>query len=112
MSAPALRILIVNTHSVLNSGDASIVLSQVRWLEKAAPGAEISLTSRTARADRGLYGPMGLRVIPALYDVPSLFIGGAAKWKGSPILWACGAHVTLLRNGSDMVEAPAMAFLK
>jgi len=83
MSIPLRRVLIVNTHSVLNSGDASIVLAQAGWLKNAYPGCLISLTSRTPKADRLIYEPLGLRVIPSFYDVPSCFSGGLDKWTGT-----------------------------
>lgn len=105
MDTPPRRLLIVNTHSVLNSGDAAIVLAQVRWLQRTLPGAQISLTSRTAGLDRNLYEPLGIRVIPALYDVPSLFSGGPAKWARSL------ASLVRIRAKTDFVREIARADL-
>lgn len=104
MSAPR-RILIVNTHSVLNSGDAAIVLAQVFWLRQAVPGVQITLTSRTAKADRTLYEPLGLQVIPALYDVPSLFSGGPAGWTKSL------ASLVRIRAKTDLIRETSRADL-
>ncbi|MBN1939890.1 MAG: polysaccharide pyruvyl transferase family protein, partial [Candidatus Aminicenantes bacterium] len=92
------RILIVNTHSVLNSGDAAIVLAQTRWLQRAIPGLRLALTSRTAALDRALYEPLGIRVIPALYDVPSIFSGGPEKWAKSL------ASLARIRAKTDLVR--------
>jgi colanic acid/amylovoran biosynthesis protein len=104
LNAPRL-ILIVNTHSVLNSGDAAIVLAQVRWLRTAFPGARFSLTSRTAKADKSLYEPLGIRVIPAVYDVPSLFTGGPEKLARSL------ASLVRVRAKTDLVREMGRADL-
>jgi colanic acid/amylovoran biosynthesis protein len=67
------NILIVNTHSVLNSGDASIVLAQVRLLQRKFPRAQISITSRTPDLDKLYYEPLKIRVLPPFFPVPSLY---------------------------------------
>jgi len=83
MSAAPRNILIVNTHSVLNSGDAAIVLAQIEWLRMALPGVRIALTSRTPATDGPFYEALGVRVIPSIFDPPSLFAGLASKVLGS-----------------------------
>lgn len=74
-----MKIFIANTHSVLNSGDAGIVLSQLEYLKNRFPGAEISLSSRTPEIDRKFYLPMGVRVLSPLFSVPSLVSGFSRK---------------------------------
>ena len=99
MNAPPRNVLIVNTHSVLNSGDAAIVLAQIEWLERAFPGVRIALTSRTPEADGRFYGPMGIRVFPALFDPPSLFDGAPSKViRSLASLARIGAKTELVRE--------------
>lgn len=69
------RVLIVNTHSTLNSGDTAIVLGQIALLRAQDPGVEITLTSRTPRLDRNFYRRSGVRVIPPLFHTPAGFAG-------------------------------------
>lgn len=68
-----MKIVIINTHSILNSGDAGIVLAQIEFLRKASPQSEISLTSRTPELDRKFYQPMGIVVFPPLIPAPSIY---------------------------------------
>jgi colanic acid/amylovoran biosynthesis protein len=92
-----MNIVLLNTHSTLNSGDAAIVLSQVRFLREFYADPEITLTSRTPEIDRNLYGPLGLYVLPPLTPAPSVYAGLARKtgrsarnllaWKDKRALW-------------------------
>jgi colanic acid/amylovoran biosynthesis protein len=74
-----MNVLILNTHSLLNSGDAGIVLAQVRLIRENLPGAEISLISRTPRLDETVYEPMGLRVLPPLLRAKGLPLGSRSR---------------------------------
>jgi colanic acid/amylovoran biosynthesis protein len=67
------NILILNTHSVLNSGDAAIVVAEVRLLGEYLGDARIAVTSRTPAVDRGFYERLGVRVLPPLFPAPSVF---------------------------------------
>jgi colanic acid/amylovoran biosynthesis protein len=67
------KVLIVNTHSVLNSGDAGIVLGEIQFLRKHFPSVEIALTSRTPEMDQVLYNSMGVKVFPPIIPAPSVF---------------------------------------
>ena len=58
---------------MLNSGDASIILAQVRLLRRKFPNAQISITSRTPGLDRPAYDPLKIRVLPPFFPVPSLY---------------------------------------
>ncbi len=69
MSRPR-RFVLLNTHSVLNAGDAGIVLAQIRLLRREFPGAVISVTSRTPKIDAAWLGPLGVRVFPPLLPGP------------------------------------------
>jgi len=71
-----LKVLIVNTHSVLNPGDCAIVLAQIQFLKTHFSNLSITLTSRTPELDKMFYGPMGINVLPPFMPAPSVFIGG------------------------------------
>jgi colanic acid/amylovoran biosynthesis protein len=58
---------------VLNSGDAGIVLAQIRLLERKFPGVNISITSRTPKLDRRFYESQKVQVLPQFFPVPSLY---------------------------------------
>ncbi len=73
-----MKFVILNTHSVLNSGDAGIVLAQVQFLKNQFPGADISLTSRTPNIDKKLCDLDGIKIFPCLIPAPSVYAGG---WK-------------------------------
>ena len=73
------NILFLNTHSVLNSGDAGIVLAQIQFFRQRFPGIQISITSRTPHLDEPFYKPMGIRVLSPLIPVPSLYSGAVEK---------------------------------
>ena len=77
-----MRVLIVNTCSTLNRGDAAIVLGQIRLLERWWPGARVALTSKTPATDEAFYGPLGVEVLPPLTPALSTFAGPAAKLAG------------------------------
>lgn len=74
-----MNVLLLNTHSVLNAGDAGIVLAQVQWCQKVFSRLEIALTSRTPDLDRLFYGPMGINVYSSFISPPSLFAGKGQK---------------------------------
>jgi polysaccharide pyruvyl transferase WcaK-like protein len=107
----AMNIVLLNTHSTLNSGDAAIVLSQVRFLRKFYAAPEITLTSRTPEIDRRFYKPLGLRVLPPLTPAPSVDAGLARKigrssrslldWKDKRALWEAlrGADLVISSGG-------------
>jgi colanic acid/amylovoran biosynthesis protein len=69
------KVVILNTHSVLNSGDAGIVLAQIRYLKDHLPGTEISLTSRTPNTDKKLLDLEGIKTFPSMIPVPSVYQG-------------------------------------
>lgn len=47
-----MRALLVNTHSILNTGDMGIVQAQIRLIKDFCSDAVISLTSRTPHQDK------------------------------------------------------------
>jgi len=79
MSDSGMRIVIVNTHSILNPGDAAIVLAELQVLQERYPGLVVSITSRTPELDRELYAPLGVTVRPAVIPAPSLYDGWRPK---------------------------------
>ncbi len=74
-----MRIVIVNTHSVLNPGDAAIVLAELQVLQERYPSLAVSITSRTPELDREFYAPLGVAVRPAVIPAPSLYDGWRPK---------------------------------
>ncbi|MCS6881277.1 MAG: polysaccharide pyruvyl transferase family protein [Oscillochloridaceae bacterium] len=58
-----MRIVILNTYSWLNKGDAAIVLGTVRAVRAVAPEADITLVSLTPEIDRPRYAAENLRVV-------------------------------------------------
>ncbi len=70
-----MKISILNSHSVLNSGDAAIVVAQIQFLKKISPEVKIKLSSRTPEIDKKFYGPLGVEVMPPLFQLPSLLSG-------------------------------------
>jgi colanic acid/amylovoran biosynthesis protein len=74
-----MKVIFLNTHSVLNSGDTGIVLAQIQYLKRYFPGLDLALTSRTVKIDKKLYGSMGIRVFPPLIPAPSVFSGNIYK---------------------------------
>jgi colanic acid/amylovoran biosynthesis protein len=78
----SMRILILNTCSTLNRGDAAIVLGQIRLLQEYCPDAHIAITSRTPALDQAFYGPMGVEVLSPLTPALSLYKGLKRKLVG------------------------------
>ncbi|MCZ2845667.1 MAG: polysaccharide pyruvyl transferase family protein [Candidatus Bathyarchaeota archaeon] len=74
-----MKIIFLNTHSTLNSGDAGIVLAQIQFLEKKFSNLEIALTSRTPERDLKFYNPMGIKVFCPIIPAPSIFTGNIQK---------------------------------
>jgi colanic acid/amylovoran biosynthesis protein len=68
-----MRVLILNTCSTLNRGDAAIVQGQIRLLRKNFSDAQITITSKTPAIDRSFYSPMGVEVLPPLTPALSLY---------------------------------------
>jgi colanic acid/amylovoran biosynthesis protein len=61
-----MRILILNTYSILNRGDAAIVLGQIWLLRKYCPEAHITITSQTPALDQMFYAQLGVKVLAPL----------------------------------------------
>jgi len=77
------KVLILNTHSSLNAGDAAIVLAQIKFFRRIFDSVEISLTSRTPKLDARVYASEGVRVIPPVLPAPSIFDGIGRKFAGA-----------------------------
>ena len=102
------KVLIVNTHSTLNAGDAAIVLAQIRFLRKVLKNVDISLTSRTPKLDRAVYFSEGVRVLPPIIPAPSIYRGAVQKaWGPLRDLAALGAKRESLKalDEADLVIA-------
>ncbi len=77
-----MNVVLLNTHSVLNSGDAAIVLGQVALLRELLGDPAITATSRTPEKDRAFYDRLGVEVLPPLFPTPSMYGSPAAKISG------------------------------
>ena len=78
-SDKTLGIVIINTHSTLNSGDAGIVMAQLQFLRKHFPDVRIVMTSRTPVLDRELFLPFDVTLLPPLVPTPVIFSAGSKK---------------------------------
>jgi colanic acid/amylovoran biosynthesis protein len=74
-----MRIVIINTHSLLNPGDSAIVLAELQFLKERYPDLTLSITSRTPELDREFYGPLGVNVLTAIIPAPSIYDGWRQK---------------------------------
>jgi colanic acid/amylovoran biosynthesis protein len=100
------NVLIVNTCSTLNRGDAAIVLGQIRLLQETFPGVHLTLTSKTPALDRALYDPLGVEVLPPLIPALSSYRGTVRSLsQGARALVAVGDKGRLLQAvlRSDLV---------
>lgn len=101
-----MNILILNTCSTLNRGDAAIVLGQIRLLQETCPGVGIALTSKTPALDRAFYDPLGVEVLPPLTPALSTYRGSSRKLsEAASALLAVGDKRRLIRavRHSDLV---------
>ncbi len=78
-----MRLVVLNTHSMLNAGDATISLCQLRVLREVLGPAEITVTSRTPELDRRLYDSPDVCVLPPLFPAPSVFSTAAQRLAGT-----------------------------
>jgi colanic acid/amylovoran biosynthesis protein len=100
------NVLILNTCSTLNRGDAAIVLGQIRLLQKTCPGVRIALTSKTPALDRAFYDPLGVEVLPPFTPALSSYRGASRKLReGARALIAMGDRRRLIRavRRSDLI---------
>lgn len=72
-------ILIINTHSILNSGDSGILLAQIDFLQTHFKKSDISLVSRTPALDQKFYKNLVTEIFPPLLPAPSVFKGKRAQ---------------------------------
>ncbi len=93
-----MNILVLNTHSVLNSGDAAIVLGLVGLLRGQFREPRIAVTSRTPVADREFYRHLDIDVLPPLFVAPSAFDSRRRKLAG------CTRSLLSLRSKRDIVR--------
>jgi colanic acid/amylovoran biosynthesis protein len=111
------RILIVNAHSSLNSGDSAIALGTVEVLRHLFPSADLVATSRTPRLDRSFYKRVGVRVIPPLFHSPAGFadrhrgraVAAASllfPWNAVRFLFEAGRAQLLLVAGGGYFYSP------
>jgi colanic acid/amylovoran biosynthesis protein len=75
------KVVILNTHSTLNSGDTAIVIAQIQLINNFIPNASIAITSRTSEIDQAFYKPFGVTVLPPIFPAPSVFSPTSKKIK-------------------------------
>jgi colanic acid/amylovoran biosynthesis protein len=78
-----MRVVILNTCSTLNRGDAAIVLGQIRLLQKSFPGVQVTITSKTPGVDQVFFAPVGVEVLPPFTPALSTYKGAMRKLMGS-----------------------------
>ena len=101
-----MRVLILNTCSILNRGDAAIVLGQINLLQKYYPGVSITITTKTPALDRVLYNPMGVDVVAPFTPALSTYKGFTRKLTGSAqmlVAWKDKKHLINVMRQSDLV---------
>jgi colanic acid/amylovoran biosynthesis protein len=74
-----MKVLILNTCSTLNRGDAAIVLGQISLLQKTCPGVQIAITSKTPALDQAFYDPLGVEVLAPFTPALSVYQGAKRK---------------------------------
>jgi colanic acid/amylovoran biosynthesis protein len=103
-----MKVLIVNTCSTLNRGDAAIVLGQIHLLKRHFPEVRIALTSKTPGLDRAFYEPLGVKVLPTLVPALSVYRGARNKLAGGlrdSLAWREKARLLKEMRHSDAVLA-------
>lgn len=78
-----MKIITVNAHSVLNSGDTAIILSQLDWFDASFEKNQHILVSRTPRLDRSLYRDRVNDILIPFLPAPSIFQGNMERWMKS-----------------------------
>ncbi len=76
-----MKILTVNAHSVLNSGDAAIISAQLNFLDSRFGNNEHILVSRTPEIDAPFYDGRVKKMIRAMPPAPSLYSNAAHQWR-------------------------------
>jgi colanic acid/amylovoran biosynthesis protein len=77
------NLLILNSHSALNTGEGAIVLAEIGLARSVWPDSRITLTSRTPEIDRRIYAASNVEVISPLSPAPVAYSGPAAKIFGT-----------------------------
>jgi colanic acid/amylovoran biosynthesis protein len=101
-----MKVLILNTCSTLNRGDAAIVLGQIRLLQKYCPDVRITITSKTPALDRTFYAPWGVEVLAPLTPALSLYKGFGHKLAGGArtlVAWGDKRRLIQALQHSDLV---------
>lgn len=100
------KIVIVNFHSTLNSGDAAILLGHVRILEAKYENVQLTVASRTPIRDGLLSDFKHIRFLPPLIPTPVIFLSGKNRIRENLInLFSLTARYRLIRSirKSDLV---------
>ncbi len=102
-----MKVLILNTCSTLNRGDAAIVLGQIRLLQKYCRGVRIAVTSKTPALDRAFYEAVGVEeVLAPLTPALSVYKGFRRKLAGGAwtlAAWKEKRHLIQALQESDLV---------
>jgi|GEM_PF-2124968 len=109
-----IEVLIVNTHSLANTGDLTILLGQIRWLRSHFPGCRLTVTSRTHRLDSPLLSAWGVNVIAPIFHAPSGFWGSRRHWGkviGSLLFPANAGRFLLTLLRSDIVVSSGGGYM-
>jgi len=77
----SLKVLIANSHTSLNSGDAGILIGHVIFLRKKFECKNITVITRTPIQDREIYKDYNLTFLPPIIPTPLIFKSGTQRIK-------------------------------
>ncbi len=80
-SGNPIKIVIVNSHTSLNSGDAGILIGNVNFLRKKFGEVNIIVASRTPVLDSQVYKNYDLKFLPPIIPTPLIIKSGTNKIK-------------------------------
>ncbi|NWG00233.1 MAG: polysaccharide pyruvyl transferase family protein [Thermoanaerobaculaceae bacterium] len=100
-----MRVVLLNTHSVLNSGDAAIVVAEIELLRELLGDVQITATSRTPQQDAAFFRELRATVLPPLLPAPSVWRTVGEQLAG------CMGNLAALHMKRRLVHAIARADL-
>jgi colanic acid/amylovoran biosynthesis protein len=100
-----LRVVLLNTHSVLNAGDAAIVAAEIGLLREVLGSVQITATSRTPQKDFSFFEDLGAEVLPPILPAPSVWRSAGERLAG------CAGNLLSLGGKRRLIRAIASADL-
>lgn len=98
-SEKPLNIVILNSHTSLNSGDAGILISHIQFLRKNFGNVKITVASRTPVLDSEIYKSYDIILLPPIIPTPFLFSFGSNKIRENLInIFSLSSRFRLIRE--------------